>query len=141
MFAGRTLMFAGRTEGWQGKQKMPARIVVVHDDRQFLEALEGKLRIAGHKPTAFYNSNDAFDALRRAEIVEVLVTRVRFSPGQPHGLALAAAARMTRPSLDVIFTAIPEMAHHVYGEGRVIIMPVDPVVVVQAIEGLLAAHK
>ena len=116
---------------------MPARIVLVHDDFEFLTALEGKLRDIGHDVAVFEDSNRAFDALRSPQRIEVLVTRVLFRPGQPHGIALANAARMTQPSLKVIFTALPEVAHHATGQGRMFIMPVQPDQIVQAVEELL----
>ena len=79
----------------------------------------------------------AFDTLKSPQRIEVLVTRVLFRPGQPHGIALANASRMTRPSLKVIFTALPEVAHHATGQGRMFIMPVRPDQIVQAVEELL----
>ena len=116
---------------------MPARIVLVHDELEFLTAVEGKLRDAGHDVIAFEDSISAFDALRSARRIEALVTRVAFRPGQPHGTALAGAARITRPSVKVIFTALPEVADLANDHGRVLIMPVRPDQVAQAIEELL----
>ena len=116
---------------------MPARIVLVHDDFEFLTALEGKLRDIGHDVAVFEDANRAFDALRSPQRIEVLVTRVLFRPGQPHGIALASVARMTRPSLKVILTTLPEVAHHATDQGRMFIMPVQPDQIVQAVEELL----
>jgi DNA-binding NtrC family response regulator len=117
--------------------QMPNRIVLVHDDLEFTSALQRSLRNAGYDVTAFEDSISAFDALRSAQCIEILVTQVLFRPGQPHGIALANAARMTRPSLKVIFTALPEVAHHAKDQGRVFIVPVHPDQIVQAIEEML----
>lgn len=116
---------------------MPARIVLVHDDLEFLAALEDKLRTAGHDVAAFGDSISGFDALRSPRRIEVLVTRILFQPGRPHGLSLAAAARMSRPSVKVIFIASKEMAHHAAGADRVFVMPVSLDQIVQAVEELL----
>jgi hypothetical protein len=116
---------------------MPARVVLFHNDIEFITALESKLREAGHDVAVFQDSISGFDALRSPQRVEVLVTRVLFRPGQPHGIALAAAARIRRSSLKVIFTALPEVAHHAKDEGRVFIMPAHPDEVAQAVEDML----
>ena len=52
----------------------------------------------------------ALDALENAQRVEVLITRVRFPPGKPNGIALALMARHKRPGIKVLFTARPEFA-------------------------------
>lgn len=116
---------------------MPARVVLVHDDPAFLIALESKLRKAGHDVAVFEDANSAFDALISSRRIEVLVTRISFEPGKPHGIALAGAARMTRPSLKVLFTALPEVAHHAKDEGRVLTVPVHPDEIAQAVEEML----
>jgi DNA-binding NtrC family response regulator len=116
---------------------MPARVVIVHDDIEFLTALEIRLREAGHDVGVFKDPVSGFDALTSARHVEVLVTRVLFRPG-PHGIALANAARITRPSLKVIFTASPEFAYHAQGEGRVFTMPVHPAEIAQAVQDMLS---
>lgn len=117
----------------------PARVILVHDDLAFLTAVAGKLRDGGYDVAAFKGSISAFDALRNCGWIDVLVTRVAFPPGQPHGIALAGAARINRPSLKVIFLARPDVAHEVMDESRVLIMPVSPDQVVQAVEELLNA--
>ena len=76
---------------------MPARIVVVHDDVEFLAAIEAALRAEGHDVAAFSNSLLAWDALAAGNRVEVLVTRIQFPAGQPHGVALSHQARMGHP--------------------------------------------
>jgi DNA-binding NtrC family response regulator len=119
---------------------MPARIVIVHNDLDFLSALESGLWHTGHYPAAFNDPIAAFDVLQTSEHIDVLVTQIVFGPGKPHGLALTGAARSIRPSLKVIFTALPEVANHALNEGRVLIMPVDPGDVVRAVEDLLGSH-
>jgi DNA-binding NtrC family response regulator len=101
--------------------RMPARIVVAHDEREFLEPLTTALKQAGHDVAAFTDSMDALKALETAQKVELLITRVQFSANQPNGLALARMARVKRPGIQVIFTARPEFAE--YAEGLGVFMP------------------
>jgi hypothetical protein len=97
---------------------MPAHVVLVHDDIEFLMA---------------------FDALKGPASVDVLVTRDQFRPGQPPGVALARVAHVGRHALKVIFTAQPETTEYIQDYGRVFPTPVPPDLIVQAVEDLLGA--
>lgn len=118
---------------------MPARIVLVHDNLEFLAAVESKLRDANHDVAVFTDSIAAFDALSSPQRIEALVTKVVFGPNQPHGIALAHAGRARRPMLKVIFAAGREEAAHIESEGTVFLMPVHPDRIVQAVLASLAA--
>jgi DNA-binding NtrC family response regulator len=117
---------------------MPARIVVVQDDVVFLAAIEAALRAEGHDVAAFSNSLLAWDALASRNRVEVLITRIRFPAGQPHGVALSHQARMGHPGVRVLFTALPEFRCHTEGLGTFLPLPVSPPDVVLAVSRLLA---
>src|ERR1044072_3221574 len=84
---------------------MPARIVIVHDDNQFLEAATTTLRDAGYDVAAFADTLSALDALNHANKVEVLITRVEYPEGQPHGLALARIGASRPPDINGRFPA------------------------------------
>ena len=116
---------------------MPARIVVVHDDAEFVHQLQSALRGAGHDVAAFADSMDALAALDAAQRIEVLITRMQFPPGKPNGLALARMARHKRPGIRVLFTALPEFAGHAEGLGAFVPMPVNVPDVVDIVERLL----
>jgi DNA-binding NtrC family response regulator len=62
---------------------MAARIILVHDDDEFLTGLERRLQAGGHNVVVFEDSNIAFDALKGPTSVDVLVTQDQFRPGQP----------------------------------------------------------
>ena len=117
---------------------MPARIVVVHDDVVLLEAIEAALRAEGHDVAGFNNSLLAWDALTAGNRAEVLVTRIRFPPGQPHGVALSRHARAHRPAVRVLFVALPELQFHTEGLGAFLAVPVSPADIVTAVSRLLA---
>jgi DNA-binding NtrC family response regulator len=86
---------------------MPARIVIVHDDASVLHPLAQALEAAGLGVAAFDNVFAAWHALGRAATVEVLITRTRFGPSSPQGLALTVRARKRRPGLKVLFIGPP----------------------------------
>jgi DNA-binding response OmpR family regulator len=99
-------------------------ILVAHDDPLFLQPLVLALRTAGHEVSAFANSMLAWDALNDGPRVDILVTRVRFPKGNPHGVALAHSARANHPDIRILFTASQEMRHHIRGIGEFLAMPV-----------------
>ena len=85
---------------------MPARIVIVHDEPDFADPLTAALRLAGHDVATFMDSQVGWDALDAAERIELLITRVDFPPGKPHGVSLARMARYKRLGIRVMFTAL-----------------------------------
>ena len=97
---------------------MQARIVVVHDDPEFIERTVTALLAAGHDVRPFSDTISATDALRTSQRIEVLITRIVFGIGQPHGVALARMARIKRPSVKVLFVARPEFLAHTEGVGE-----------------------
>jgi DNA-binding NtrC family response regulator len=106
---------------------MPARIVVVHDDPEFIDGTMAALVAAGHDVRAFTDTMSALKALERAQRVEVLVTRVVFPPGQPNGVSLALMAKLKRPGMKVLFAAQHETREHTEGLGEFLPAPADPV--------------
>jgi CheY-like chemotaxis protein len=70
-----------------GPTPMSADIIFVYDDPEFIERAAAALR-PGHKVVTSREPMEALDALETAPL-EILITRVRFPIGQPHGVALA----------------------------------------------------
>ncbi len=118
---------------------MQARIVVVHDDPAFLASLADAFKAAGHDVAAFDDSMLAWDALKPETNVAILITRIRFPPGKPHGVALARRARAEHPDIRVIFTAAPEMRPYADDLGVFLPMPVNVPDVVRAVQQMLAS--
>ncbi len=116
---------------------MPAPIVLVHDEPAFLVAVGQHLRQEGFDVAAFGDPMKALDALSSAERIEVLITRVQFPAGKPHGVALANMARLRRRDLKVIFAALPEVAHHAEGLGTVLVVPVKPEQIAETVHRVL----
>jgi two-component SAPR family response regulator len=120
---------------------MPAKIVIVHNEVAFSTPLATILDAAGHTVSAFADPITALDALEAAEKAEVLVTRVNFGPGKPHGVALARMARSKRPSIQVLFIGMPDEADHTDGLGAFLPAPGAVPEVVRAVERLLTPTR
>jgi DNA-binding NtrC family response regulator len=116
---------------------VPARIVVVHDEPEFCQRTVEALRLAGYEVAAFTDPMTALEALKDAQRVEVLITRVRFPPGKPHGVALALMARHKRPVIKVLFTARPEVAEHAEGVGEFMPVPIKLPELIEAVGRIL----
>ena len=117
---------------------MPAQIVVVHDDPNFLDGALTALRTAGYEVALFTNSMSATRALRDARLIDVLITRIRFPEGMPHGLAVARSALLTHPELKVLFVAAPATQDLAERLGQFLPMPVRPAKVVRMVDLMLS---
>jgi DNA-binding NtrC family response regulator len=116
---------------------VPAQIVVVHDDPNFLDGVLTALRIAGYEVALFTDSMSATHALRDARLIKVLITRIRFPEGTPHGLTLARSALLRCPGLKVLFVAAPATQDLAERLGQFLPMPVRPAKVVRMVERML----
>ena len=70
--------------------------------------------------------------------VRVLVTRVLFGPGKPHGVALALMVRVKRPDTKVVFVARAETEPHTEGLG-VFLPRLNPYILVATVCRLLSS--
>jgi DNA-binding NtrC family response regulator len=102
---------------------MSARIMVVHDDASFRGDLVNALNRAGHDVAVFSDTSAALAVIEAGGHVEMLITRVSFPEGTPHGVSLALMARLKRPNLKVLFLARQEMVEHTEGVGEVLQTP------------------
>jgi DNA-binding NtrC family response regulator len=118
--------------------RMPARIVVVHDEPSFLDPLVASLEADGHDVAGFKDSLVAWNALGAARKVELLVTRIDFGPDKPPGTALASFARASRSAVKVLFVARPEFHIHADGLGAFLPWPVTIPQVADAVVRLLS---
>jgi DNA-binding NtrC family response regulator len=120
---------------------MPAPVVLVHADREFLTTAEAALRTAGLGVAAFSSSLAALAALEVAAIAEVLITCANFpKASDPNGISLALLARTRRPDIKVIFHVPQELARYGDGIGALLLIgPVGPADIVAAVQEVLAA--
>ena len=80
-------------------------VLLADADPEECDRLTRVLEQAGHTVRAYTNGLGAWDAIRSQP--DILVLNIAFPKGQPHGLAIAARARSTRPRTRVIFLSRP----------------------------------
>ena len=116
---------------------MPASIVIVTDQREFLDQVTAALRQAGHDVAPFVDPMEALLALEAPQKIEILIPRIRFPPGKPNGVSLARMARAKCPWIKVLFTALPELAEFAEGVGAFMPLPVVMPELVKTVERML----
>lgn len=116
---------------------MPARIVLVHDNPDFLARAEAAVRAAGYDVATYSSSLAALDALEAAQTVELLITRVIFPEGSPHGVLLARIAHRMMPNLKVLFVGQPEQRDHTDEIGEFMPAPVTVAELVDRLSEIL----
>lgn len=104
---------------------MPADIIMIHDDPRFIEEAAAALRSAGNDIATFRDPMEALNAVEAAQHFDILITRVRFAPGRPNGVALANMTLLKRPGIKVLFTVAPENIEHAEGIGEFLVAPID----------------
>lgn len=117
---------------------MPAQIVLVHDDKSFLEEVAAAFAALGHDIAAFERSITALSALEAAERADVLITRLSFPPGNPNGVSLARIARLRRPGIKVFFAGPEQMREYTEGVGEFLPSPISASELVETVTRLLA---
>jgi DNA-binding NtrC family response regulator len=117
---------------------MPAQIVLVHDDKNFLEEVAASFAALGHDIAAFERSMTALSALERAARADVLIIRLTFPPGNPNGVSLARVARVKRPSIKVLFAGREQMREYTEGVGEFLPSPINVSELVETVTRLLA---
>jgi DNA-binding NtrC family response regulator len=116
---------------------MPVRIVVVHDDPKFRDFAVTALQAAGYDTKAFAGTMAALDALEAAARIELIITRVRFPEGTPHGVSLASMALTKKRGLRVLFVARGENREHTEGLGEFLTAPVTGSELVASVDRIL----
>ena len=120
------------------KRSRPSRIVLVHDVPEFADNTAVALRTAGYDVTVIADTMSALDFLDAKLEIDVLITRVGFPSGQPHGVALAEMARVKRPGIRVLFVGVPERRIWTEGVGELLPAPVTAADVVNSVGRMLA---
>ena len=116
---------------------MPAKIVVVHDEPEFIDEVVTAISRAGWDAVGFSDSMAAVHALDGEHKIELLITRVQFGPGKPHGISLALMAKSKLPKIDVLFTGLPEYEEQARALGEFLPLPVATAQVLEVVERLL----
>jgi hypothetical protein len=121
--------------------KIPAGVIVVHDEPSFLEPLVTSLKAAGVNVAGFSDSLRAGNALQFSSNVEILVTRVQFAPGRPNGVTLAQWVRERKPGVRILFVALPEFQTDIGDVGVLLPRPVSVPQVAEAVCHMLSNER
>jgi CheY-like chemotaxis protein len=116
------------------------RILVAETDLSLLAEMKHSLEQAGHDVVVACGSMAAWDYLTGATPPDLLVTRLRFVPGEPPGTALGLHAASSLPRIPVVYIpATLELAEHADPEhGVVLVKPFAVRELVEAVTQLFA---
>ncbi len=116
---------------------MLVRVVLRHDEPRFAGPAADGLRSAGYDVVTLDDPIAALDVLQDAQQIDLLITRVRFGPGKPHGISVALMARTYRPGLKVLFVARAEYRREAEELGAFLPAPASVPDLVNALGRLL----
>ena len=120
---------------------MPARVVLVHDDADFVDLATTAIKAEGYSVAAFLDPFKALNALDAAKTVDLLITHIPFGEGKPNGVSIAHMTRNKRPGLKVLFATLPETEEHTVGVGEFLPLPVSPAKLVEVVNRALRTPK
>lgn len=120
---------------------MSMQIVVVHDDPDFRTELARILRDNGFEVAEFPDSLAALAALEQSRRTELLITRIRFRLGIPHGISLALMAHSRRHVSRILFVALPEYRGLADGIGEFLEWPVAASTVAKAAKRIISQES
>ncbi len=116
---------------------MRGRIVIFHDDPDFLTRLADVLRRAGYAVLAYGDSGAAWDAISADTPIDLLITRLVGPAGKVPGLSLAQRLRYRVLAVHILFVDLPEYASFADGLGDILPAPVTPEEVARAATRIL----
>jgi DNA-binding NtrC family response regulator len=114
-------------------------VLIVDDDIASCYAMTRALTGEGFQVLAYEDALTAWAAISDPTArYDLLLTDVKFPPGQPHGIALARHSRIVRPGAPVMFmTAYPDAQELAGEDGATFLKPVNLPALVEAIRGAL----
>ena len=122
----------------RGHFTLPALVIVVHNESDTCELAVVALQAAGHEVADFADPMQALNAVRASSHARILITRIDFGPGRLNGVALAQMVQAKQRSIQAIFIGRPENHHHTKGVGVFLPVPLDPQVLGDTTNRLLA---
>ncbi len=117
---------------------MPQTIIVVEDDDALRYVYDRTLKAAGYVVHPFPNYRGVLQMLDEGAVVDLLLVDLMLEPGTPHGLSLAAMARLRRPGLPALYvTGYPDHVEHVATGSTVLLKPVEEAMLLTAVAGMM----
>ena len=103
---------------------MSSRIVLAHNDSEFIEQAVPALRNAGYGDITV--ATDEITALLNiGKATDLLITRIAIPHGTMRGLALALFAKRASRDIKIIFAAKPEFSQQAKDLGEFLPLPVN----------------
>jgi DNA-binding NtrC family response regulator len=100
-------------------------ILVVEDDDALRYAYNRVLKTAGYIVHPFPDYRGVMEMLDRGAQADLLLVDIVLPPNTPHGISVAAMAKLRRPSLPAIYvTEYADYAAHVVPGSVVLLKPV-----------------
>ena len=118
---------------------MAARIIIVHDDPDFVLMAEAELALGGHRVMSFFNPIEALNEIDIVSRLDLLITCIEFSAGRPNGISVALMARRRHAAVEILFTAQPEFRQAAEDIGTFLTLPVTQQEFGATVAPLLAA--
>src|SRR4029077_16510468 len=87
----------------EGERPMLAHVVIVHDNLEFRSSAEASFLAHGYPVRSFSTALEALLSLDEPQLVDLLIPRVRFPPGESNGMALALSARLKHRNIKILF--------------------------------------
>jgi CheY-like chemotaxis protein len=117
---------------------MAAKIVIVHDNPDFRDSAEAVLLAAGHEVWSYSTALAALVAINGLPPINLLITCVRFPPGESNGVALARSARLKHRDIKILFVTAPEFQMEAEELGTFLAAPASISDLLQAVQKVLA---
>jgi DNA-binding response OmpR family regulator len=109
-----------------------------HDDLEFRSSAEAALLARGYAVRSFSTALAAMLGLDEPQLVDLLITRVRFPPGASNGMALARSARLKHKDVKILFVAAPEFQVEAEEIGTYLAAPATIPDLLEAVQKVLA---
>jgi hypothetical protein len=116
---------------------MRAKIVVLNQELEFLDAATAELTGAGHDVTAFSDPMIFLEVIEVRVGVDLLITAGAFGGKKPHGISVALMAKQRFNAIKVLFTVGPDLAALASEIGWLVPATVGPRELLTAVQHIL----
>jgi DNA-binding NtrC family response regulator len=118
---------------------VPKHIIVVEDDDALRYAYNRTLTAAGYTVHPFRDYRGVMEMLDEGAEAHLMLVDLVLPPGTPHGISVAAMARLRRPGLPTLYvTGHADHAAHVVAGSDVLLKPVTDETLLATVAKMMA---